>query len=93
MFLKNHKGADTYAIAVEQGVEEEFIAAYGYEFSTSANNNNPFYQDFIKLFQSLNIITNNSPDSIGGGGTPRSPLAPPLVDQDTKKSTSYKPHA
>ena len=74
-------GADNYAIAVEQGVEDEFKAAYGYDFSASANSNNPFYEDFMKLFQTLNIITNNSPNSVGGGGRRRAPLAPLFADE------------
>lgn len=74
-------GADTFALAVEQGVEDEFKAAYGYDFSASATSNNPFYQDFMKLFQALNIITNNSPNSVGGGGKRRAPLAPPFSDE------------
>ncbi|MGB5963093.1 MAG: hypothetical protein WBG73_20825 [Coleofasciculaceae cyanobacterium] len=39
-------GADTYALAVEQVVEDEFKAVYGYDFSANANNNNPFYEGF-----------------------------------------------
>ena len=77
-------GADTYALAVEQGVEDEFKAVYGYEFSASANN--PFYEDFMKLFQALNIIINNGSNSVGGGGTRRAPLAPPFADENTTKS-------
>lgn len=80
------RGVDGYAIAVEQGVEDEFKAAYGYDFSANANSNNPFYQDFMKLFQALNIITNNSLNSVGGGGTRRAPLAPPFTDEDKIKS-------
>ena len=79
-------GADTYALAVEQGVEDEFKAAYGYDFSASANNNNPFYEDFTKLFQALNIITNNGLNSVGGGGMRRAPLAPPFADENTATS-------
>jgi hypothetical protein len=74
-------GVDGYTIAVEQGVEDEFKAAYGYDFSASTNSNNLFYEDFMKLFQALNIITNNSPNSVGGGGTRRAPLAPPFADE------------
>lgn len=81
-------GVDAYAIAVEQGIEDEFEATYGYDFSARANSNNPFYDDFMKLFQALNIITNNSPNSVGGGGMRRVSMAPPFVDEDTKKSSS-----
>jgi hypothetical protein len=79
-------GADTYAFAVEQGVEDEFKAAYGYDFSATANSNNSFYEDFMKLFQALNIITNNDYNSVGGGGTRRAPLAPPFADENITKS-------
>lgn len=73
-------GMDTYAIAVEQGVEDEFKAAYGYDFSANVSNNNPFYEDFMKLFQALHIVTNNASNSVGGGGTRRAPLAPPFAN-------------
>lgn len=73
-------GRDNYAIAVEQGVEYEFQATYGYKFSAGVHSKNPFYKDFMKLFQALNIVTNNSPNSVGGGGTRRAPLAPPFAD-------------
>jgi hypothetical protein len=76
-------GRDNYALAVEQGVEEEFKAAYGYDFSDK-----PFYQDFMKLCQALNIITNNGPNSIGGGGKRRALLAPSFADEDKIKSSN-----
>jgi len=38
----------------------------------------PFYNDMLQIYRSLHIITNNSPNSIGGGGTPLRPLAPPI---------------
>jgi hypothetical protein len=37
-----------------------------------------FHSDMQKLFEMLNVVDNNSPGSIGGGGTPRAPLAPPI---------------
>ncbi len=36
-----------------------------------------FYDDFMKLFQELYIVDNNSPNSIGGGN-PRVQVAPPI---------------
>jgi hypothetical protein len=35
-------------------------------------------RDVAKIFAALNIEENNSPTSIGGGGTPRAPLALPF---------------
>lgn len=37
-----------------------------------------FDSDMQRLFQMLQVVDNNSPSSIGGGGTPRAPLAPPI---------------
>ncbi|NEQ06189.1 MULTISPECIES: hypothetical protein [unclassified Moorena] len=72
-------GRDAYALAAEQGVEEEFKATYGYGLTARAPTNNPFYQDFMKLVQALHIVTNNGPDTVGGGGQLREPLAPTLA--------------
>ncbi|MFD2270369.1 hypothetical protein ACFS07_02445 [Undibacterium arcticum] len=38
----------------------------------------PWVRDMQRLVQALYVVNNNSPTSIGGGGTPRQPLAPPL---------------
>jgi hypothetical protein len=35
-------------------------------------------RDFKRLIVELGVVDNNGPNSIGGGGTPRQPLAPPL---------------
>jgi hypothetical protein len=37
-----------------------------------------FHSDVQKLFQMLHVVDNNAPGSIGGGGIPRVPLAPPI---------------
>jgi hypothetical protein len=34
--------------------------------------------EMIGLFQQLQVIVNNGSGNIGGGGTPRAPLAPPI---------------
>jgi hypothetical protein len=39
----------------------------------------PWTRDVQKLIQALYLVDNNGPDSIGGGGTPLQPLAPPLA--------------
>jgi hypothetical protein len=36
--------------------------------------------DLDKIRAQLRIVTNNGPSSVGGGGEPRVPLAPPLAD-------------
>lgn len=62
---------DAHAIAVENGVLEEFEAFYA-----EGDTVDLFYDDYAKLFSSLHVVDNNGPDNIGGGGTPRAPLAP-----------------
>jgi hypothetical protein len=41
-------------------------------------NNTPWRRDMQKLVQALYVVNNNTPTTIGGGGTPRQPLAPPI---------------
>jgi hypothetical protein len=37
-----------------------------------------FHSDMQRLFQMLSVVDNNSASNVGGGGTPRAPLAPPI---------------
>ena len=66
---------DAHYFALEKGVTDEFREKYGYDFNGKSGK---FYNDFMKLFQALYIVDNNSPNSVGGGGTPRVELAPPI---------------
>jgi hypothetical protein len=69
---------NAYAFGVQDEAIAEFQRVYGYSFDGS---NGPFHDDINKLFGALAIVDNNSADSVGGGGTPRAPLAPPFVGQ------------
>lgn len=66
---------NAHAIPLEHSVLKEFRRTYGYSFNTSEG---PFFDDVIKLFTELSVVSNNTPESVGGGGTPRAPLAPPI---------------
>ncbi|MEA5565334.1 hypothetical protein [Anabaena sp. UHCC 0399] len=68
---------DCHYIAVEKGVNEEFKKNYGYSL---VGKDGQFYDEFMRLFQALHIVDNNSPHSIGGGGILRAPLAPPIAN-------------
>lgn len=62
----------------------EFYNDYGYNFRQNGYRTagNPAYnwqQDIIKIIRVLHVVDNNTSTSIGGGGTPRQPLAPPLT--------------
>ncbi len=74
-YVVDDSDGDAHYIAVEKGVRDEFRKKYGYDFETRSGK---FYEDFMKLFEALYIVDNNSPNSIGGGGTPRAKLAPAI---------------
>ncbi len=64
---------DTHRLNVEAGVLKEFPAV-----DTYPGTNSPFGRDMNKVFTRLAVVSNNGPSTIGGGGTPLQPLAPPL---------------
>lgn len=72
---------DVFALATEWGpagrVTDEFKEVWGYDMETN-NKEHPWAQDMILLFTALQVVDNNSSNAIGGGGTPRQPLAPPF---------------
>lgn len=68
---------NAHALSVENGVYQEFRATFGYDFYGTSG---IFYDDFMKLFKALHIVYNNGPNNVGGGGTRRAPLAPPIAD-------------
>ena len=84
---------DVFALATEWGpagrVTDEFKEVWGYEMETN-DKEHPWAQDMILLFTSLQVVDNNSSNAIGGGGTPRQPLAPPfdltVVNEDTNQN-------
>ncbi|QLE57387.1 hypothetical protein [Nostoc sp. TCL26-01] len=67
---------DAHYIEMESGVSEEVRKTYGFNM---AGNKGDFFDDINKLFTQLQVVDNNSPNSIGGGGRPRKPLAPPIT--------------
>jgi len=68
---------DCHSMAVEKGVIDQFRNTYGYDLQGTSGT---FYDDYMKLFKALAIVDNNRSDNVGGGGTPRAPLAPPIGD-------------
>jgi hypothetical protein len=68
--------------AVEAGVQDEFAAAYGYPMHTSGTGAGAaWYADVMAVFAALSVVDNNGPGSVGGGGVPRQPLAPPFCNE------------
>lgn len=66
---------DCYALSVENTVVDEVKEKYGILLTGDSGT---YFEDIQKMIENLHIVTNNTKDSIGGGGTPVKPLAPDL---------------
>ncbi len=70
---------DDFGVATEinpsSSVRAGFYANYGYQIDDLGT---PFFADLNTIFAALKVVDNNGPDSVGGGGTPLVPLAPPI---------------
>jgi hypothetical protein len=75
---------DTYGpgfdLNVENGpdgsVPAQFKADWGFDIEQRVRDDSPWTRDMQHLVTALHVVDNNGPNSIGGGGTPRQPLAP-----------------
>ncbi len=76
-YVVDDAGWNAHYFCVEKGVFDEFRSTYGYDFSSSSG---ALYNDYMKLFKAMQIVDNNSSNSIGGGGNPRTQLAPPIAN-------------
>lgn len=79
------------AICMEPGAAAELKKQYGFDLKitdhvTPTGQGALLYADMLAIYQALAVVTNNSPATIGGGGTPRAPLAPPICDADVPHS-------
>ncbi len=57
---------------------EQFQTDYGVAFNQSSDADVGWTRDVQRIVPKLEVVDNNGPGSIGGGGTPLQPLAPPL---------------
>jgi hypothetical protein len=64
---------DPIAMAVEYGVNDALSQRYGSNLESGA-----IGADVRRIYARLSVVTNNTATSIGGGGTPRQPMAPPI---------------
>jgi hypothetical protein len=82
MYIAERGGTDANAICMEEGVNGSFSAQFqsdwGYPFQERGNSNNAWFRDWERILVRLYVVDNNSPTSIGGGGTPRQALAPSI---------------
>ena len=82
-YVVDDTSGPAFAIAAEDGpngsLSEQFKRDWGFDFEQRVRDRTPWVRDMQRLVESLYVVSNNGPNSIGGGGMPRQPLAPPLV--------------
>lgn len=74
-YLVDDAAHDVFYVCAERGVREEVASVTGVSIETSSG---PYFEDISKLLPLLQVVDNNAPDAIGGGGTRRADSAPPL---------------
>ena len=78
-YIVDDTGWNVYAIITEWSPKgrfaDEFKKNWGFSFSQSSKSS-PWCRDMDRIFLNLHVVDNNNSTSIGGGGTPRLPLAP-----------------
>ena len=93
-YLVDNTAWDVYAIITEWGpngrVQDEFKEAWGFDINPRSTST-PWAQDMRKIFTNLHIVDNNGPESIGGGGEPRAPMAEPLSETSVQKKSENTP--
>lgn len=81
-YLVDDTACDTAAICMEAVVTAQVRDAYGFSVDisdpVSPTQGGDFYADLVAIFQALHVVSNNANSSIGGGGTPLGPIAPPI---------------
>lgn len=81
-YLVDDTAWDVWAIVTDWTPENRFIDEFeknwGFPFIEESLDT-PWARDMRRLFTKLHIVDNNTPQTIGGGGNPRVPLAAPLI--------------
>ena len=84
-YVVDDTGWDVFAIETEWGpngrFRDEFKKNWGCDFvlTTYQSTATAWGRDIVKIYKALNIVTNNSASTIGGGGSPRQALAPAFI--------------
>ena len=81
-YIVDSTGGPAFAIEAELGpansVRAQFQSDYGYPLEQRVRDKTPWSTDMQKIVAALAVVNNNSATSVGGGGTPRQPLAAPF---------------
>jgi cell division protein FtsN len=81
-YLVDSTAWDAYAWSTERSPDgrfiDEFRQRWGFSWDVNNNTSSPWGRDNVAIISALQVVDNNSAGTIGGGGTPRRPLAPPI---------------
>lgn len=77
-YLDDNTADSAGAFNVEDGVEDEVAVAYGGQSLRPRDASDPLFTDLLAVYRTLHVVDNNGPETVGGGGQPRQPLAPPI---------------
>lgn len=76
----NDTKSSRFSLCTELGPAGDFLTefqkAWGYAFEVAATDTTPWAKDVKAIYAGLAVINNNTANNIGGGGTPRVPMAP-----------------
>jgi len=79
-YVVGNSGSDAVLLGFEALAVADFERTYGYQPESEEPGSEAWSADVRKMVQSLQLIANNGPSSVGGGGAPRRELAPPFRD-------------
>lgn len=85
-YIVDDTGAgNSVAICMDAQVNAEMRELFGYAMTyphgvtpKAGDAGKELYSDLLAIFKALHAVTNNSGNSVGGGGTPRIPTKPPI---------------
>jgi hypothetical protein len=78
-YVVGNSNSDTVLLPTFAEARRAFETTYGRPLE-SYDVYDPWLADLNKILPVLHIVDNNAPESVGGGGTPRRALAPPIAD-------------
>ncbi|MEI2579598.1 hypothetical protein [Scytonema sp. PRP1] len=73
-YVVDDSGWDYNYLCLERSAEQEYEQVTGHQLHGDA----ALQADFAKIIGAVKVVDNNGSNSVGGGGTPRQPLAPPI---------------
>lgn len=97
-YLVDDTAGDSAAICAEPAAIAELETVFGISINItrpalekSPGATGAFFHDVVTIFQNLYAVTNNAPGSIGGGGVPLAPPAPPICGDATTTNAPSDP--